>query len=198
MSSTVLELEKGATVSHGARIMAGQHVGSIIVTAGGYPVGILTETDITRTIAAGKDPNFVKIEEVMSSPLFSTSSDVDVVQIANSMASNRIKKMPVVEHQKVIGMITQTDIIKHVLRMCSGLHQQYQDGALPESFQKIAACTSDVYQSMKGSLEKSKHWHMKCATCGQRVMAEEHNGVLSLTACPHCGGTLEYDQAPPM
>jgi CBS domain-containing protein/predicted RNA-binding Zn-ribbon protein involved in translation (DUF1610 family) len=198
MSSSLLEVERGMNVTHAARVMAGQHVGSLIVTASGYPVGILTETDITKLIAAGKDPNVVRIEEIMSSPLFSTTPDVDIVQIANSMAANRIKKMPVMEHQRVIGMITQTDIIKHVLRMSSNLTAQYSTERLPDGFEGIAAATSELYNSVKGSMDKTKHWHMRCSTCGQRLMVEERNGKLDMNSCPHCGGTLEYDQAPPI
>ena len=199
MNTSILSVERGTTVAQAARIMAGQHVGSIIVTAANYPVGIITETDLTTVIAKGQDPNTLLIEEIMSSPLFSTGPEVDIVQIANTMSANHIKKMPVVEHQRVIGMITQTDIVKHVLRVSSGISSQYKEGSLnAPSFQFFAAATTDLYNSLKGNMESSKHWHMKCNQCGHRVLVEERDGKLSMSTCPKCGSPLDYDPTPPL
>jgi signal-transduction protein with cAMP-binding, CBS, and nucleotidyltransferase domain/DNA-directed RNA polymerase subunit RPC12/RpoP len=196
MNQSIVHLERGTTVMDAARNMASQHVGSIIVTAGGYPVGIITETDITRLIATGRDPKLSHIEEIMSSPLFSTSPETELVDIANTMASNRIKKMPVVEHQRVIGMITQTDVIRHVLKVCTQLQENYTKGEVdPVSFVKQS---SMLYKSVK-ELDHTKHWHMRCMSCGYQFLNDEtDDGRLVIQRCPRCGGAIGYDPTPPL
>jgi len=196
MNPVVIELERGTLVSSAADIMVKRHVGSVIVTAGDYPVGILTETDIAKMISAGKSPITTKVEEIMSSPLFSTTPDADMTQIANTMTSNKIKKMPVVEHQRVIGIITQTDIVKHILRVCSHIHEEYTKGKMNSI--DFATCSAELYSQVRSSVDSTKHWHMRCTSCGHQFLAEERDGKLLVEACPKCNGQIEYDPTPPL
>lgn len=192
MNRNVVQLERGTSITEAAKIMVEKHMGSIIVAAAGYPIGIVTETDITKVIATGKDPHATFIEEVMSSPLFSTTPEVELIQIINTMSTNHIKKMPVMDHQQVVGMITQTDVIKHALQVCSNL-QEPRTG-------NMAAFThysSQLLRSVK-TLETTREWHMKCTACGHQFLNEEHDGKLVTQACPKCSGQIEYDLSPPL
>lgn len=196
MNPQVIHIERGTSIKKVTQIMIENHVGSIIVTAGGFPVGILTETDVAKTIADGKNPNETVIEDIMSSPLFSTSPDADITQIANTMSINKIKKMPVVENQRVIGIITQTDIIKHILRVCSHVHEQYSKGKVVTK--DFMTCSAEMFNSVRSSIDHKRNWHMRCADCGHRFLAEEEHGKLLVENCPRCHGHIDYDPTPPL
>ena len=196
MSQSLHHLERGTTVAQAACTMSEARVGSVIVTASGYPIGILTETDITRLVAQNADLNQTRIEDVMSSPLFSTEPDTDVVQIANTMSANHIKKMPVLEHQQVIGIITQTDIIKHVLAGFTELRSALKKGQI--SSNEFEERAGELFTTARASTADRKEWHMLCKSCGLRFLNEEHKGVLEHTICPRCAGQIEYDPTPPM
>lgn len=196
MNANVLHMERGNTVAIASQVMVEHHVGCVIVTAGGFPVGIVSETDVARTIAMGKDANKTRVEEVMSSPLFSTTPDADMTQIANTMTVNRIKKMPVIEHQRCVGIITQTDIIRHILRVCSHIHDEYTKGKI--STMDFATCSAEMYNTFKNSFDSVKHWHMRCTKCGYQFLDEEREGKLTVEACPKCNSQIEYDPNPPI
>lgn len=191
MSKAPLHVERDITVMDAARQMTENHVGSIIITASGYPVGIVTETDITTLVADGIDPKTTLIESIMSSPLFSTSPETDISEVANTMTTNHIKKMPVVEHQRVIGIVTQTDIVRHMLRLAAS---QTRDEKKISDVQ-----LKDVYAATRSlHPEDVKYWYMRCLSCGNSFLNQERNGKLLMTFCPRCSGKIEYDPAPPI
>lgn len=197
MSTAVQCLERGTNMADAARLMVDHHVGSVIVTTNGYPVGIVTETDITRLAANGNDLRVTPVESVMSSPLFSTDPETDIVQVANTMSSERIKKMPVVERQRVIGVLTQTDIVKHVLAALTDLRANLTAGSITASeFDRRA---KDLFATARLSgASDTKQWHMLCTSCGLRFLDQEHENALEHQSCPNCGGPIIYDPTPPM
>lgn len=198
MTTGLLTQEKGGSVAQTARLMTGQHVGSIIVTAGNYPIGIVTETDITKLIARGEDPAHVTVESIMSSPLFSTTPETDLVHIANTMSMNNIKKMPVIEHGTVVGMITQTDIIRHVLKVCTNYTKETPKKREAQTMQQFIENSGELFSKLRIQEGQAKHWHMRCRKCDTRFITEEQAGRLEHTHCPSCGGDIEYDPAPPI
>lgn len=197
MNTAVVHLEKDENVQKAAHIMAEKHVGSIIITTAGYPIGIVTETDIVKVMANGTNPSQVRVQDIMSSPLFSTTPDEDVLAVAATMSGSRIKKMPVMERQRVIGVITQTDIVHYALHAIQSIHQQYHEGRLSElEFSKRAA---ELFSTVPRLPDAVKHWHMRCQSCGFRFLAdEEKGGKLSVSSCPRCEGAIAYDLSPPL
>jgi signal-transduction protein with cAMP-binding, CBS, and nucleotidyltransferase domain len=171
--------------------MAAQHVGSIIVAQSGYPIGIVTETDMTKVLASGQDARTLAVDRIMSSPLFSTSPDTDLMEVVNAMTANHIKKMPVVEHQRVIGIITQTDIIKNVLTVTRHLQEQLAAGSINTTDYQTR--TDAMFRMVQGDLSDTKFWHMRCLSCGFQFTNEETGGKLSHPVCPRCGGQINYD-----
>lgn len=196
MTPSVLTLERGSTVYDACKLMGARGVGSLIVTAGGYPVGIVTETDIVRLVSRGEDPKTHPVEELMSSPLFSTAPETDAVAIANTMTMNRIKKMPVLERQQIIGMITQTDIVKYTLHMIGELHSQFSKGEIGAS--EFAKRSQEIFNGVPKLQGVAKEWHMLCKACGNQFLADEINGQLSVSTCPKCNGEITYDLNPPI
>ena len=110
-----LVVEKTETVMEVARRMAERRVGSAIIEDNGNPVGIITETDLTKKIVAlGKDPSKIKAEEIMSSPLVFVKPDDDYTVAVEKMKKHKIKRLPVIDSGKVVGIITSTDIARTI------------------------------------------------------------------------------------
>lgn len=197
MNTAVVHLEKDESVQEAAHIMAERRVGSIIITTAGYPIGIITETDIVKVVASGTSASQVRVQDIMSSPLFSTTPDEDVLAVASTMAGSKIKKMPVMERQRVIGIITQTDIVHYALHAIQGIHQEYNEGRMTATeFTKRAA---ELFSTVPRLPDSIKHWHMRCKSCGFQFLADEgKDGKLTINSCPRCNGGIAYDLSPPL
>ena len=88
-------------------------IGSVIVTNNGRPVGIITERNILERIVEPRmDPAMVKAKDIMSSPLITIDYHAAVEEAAKIMATKKIKKLPVVEGEKVVGIVSTSDIVR--------------------------------------------------------------------------------------
>ena len=113
MSRTPVIIKSSATVLEAAKEMRNEKVGSVIAVENGKPVGILTESDILKKIVAeGKDASKIKVKNVMSTPLISISPDEKVEKALKMFGENRIRRLPVIENGKLVGIITERDIVQ--------------------------------------------------------------------------------------
>jgi CBS domain-containing protein len=93
--------------------MAERDIGSIVIVQEGKPIGIVTERDFVRRVAAlGKDSRTLTVVDVMSTPLVTVGPECDINTAAKIMTDNNIKRLPVVEGERLIGIITSFDIAK--------------------------------------------------------------------------------------
>ncbi len=101
------------TVKEAAALMLREGVGSLIILEDGEPVGILTERDLLyKVVAVGKVPSKTKVERVMSSPVITISPGSNISIVAKRMSDLHLRRLPVVENGKLIGMLTEKDILK--------------------------------------------------------------------------------------
>jgi len=111
MTEKVLTITPTATVAQAARVMAERGVGSIVVAKGNKPVGILTERDLLmKVVAADAKPSTIRVGKVMSSPVLTVSPEVEITDAARTMIKNKIRRLPVVEKGRLVGIITASDI----------------------------------------------------------------------------------------
>jgi len=115
MKSTVISIDSSMSVKDTAKMMADAGVGCIVVMENNVAVGILTERDFVRRIAASEKSLSTPVKEVMSSPLIVINPDETVWELAELMKQRRIHKVPVVHEDRVIGIATSTDLT----RVCS-------------------------------------------------------------------------------
>lgn len=110
MTPAVISLDCSKTAREAAALMAEKEIGSIVVTKGGEPFGIITHTDIVRW--AGLRPKLfdVKLEGLVSRPLITVGRGATVEEAAKVMIKNQIHKLPVVDGEKLLGIITITDL----------------------------------------------------------------------------------------
>ncbi len=112
MIDKVNSLDSLATIKEAAKLMDDKNIGCIIATRDGLPVGILTERDFVKRIVSKEKPITSPIEQVMSSPLISIDPDETVWEAAEEMKENHIHKLPVIEDNKVVGIITTSDLVE--------------------------------------------------------------------------------------
>ena len=111
MKKDIIELDESVSIQDAASKMIDAKIGSVIVTSNGKHVGILTEKDFISIAAEGR-PLFTAISEVMSSPIISIDSEETVWEAAELMKEKNIHKIPVKENDKIVGILTATDLVK--------------------------------------------------------------------------------------
>lgn len=88
-------------------------IGSVIVISSGRPVGIITETNIMRRIVEPRmDPATVWAKDIMTSPLVTIDQTAAVEEAAKIMADKNISRLPVTNGNKLIGLISSSDIVR--------------------------------------------------------------------------------------
>ena len=112
MSKTVLTADKNTTLQEAAQEMKKLSVGCVIVTENEKPVGIVTERDFVTKVAVEGRPLFTEISEIMSSPLITIDPEETVWEASEIMKEKLIHKLPVIENDKAIGIITTSDIVR--------------------------------------------------------------------------------------
>lgn len=111
MTAKVLMTGAKTTVARAAKMMANRSVGSIVIVKGKVPVGILTERDVLmKVVSEDLKASKVLVAKVMSSPVMTIAPDADVSEAAKIMSKNRIRRLPVADGGKLVGIITASDI----------------------------------------------------------------------------------------
>ena len=112
MTRDVVTIDIKNDVQHLAHKMLVYDVGSVIVTDKKQPVGIVTERDIVRKIVSmNLKPEDISIKELMTTPLITISAAEDVTDTMHKMVKMEIKRLPVVENAKLVGIVTDTDLL---------------------------------------------------------------------------------------
>ncbi len=115
MKMDIAGIQVKATVAEAEEVMASRNISCIMVLRGEQVEGILTERDlIKRIVAQQKDPNRIRIEQVMSSLAISISPDCSVFSASKIMEDMNIRRLAVTEDERLCGIVTQTDIFAAV------------------------------------------------------------------------------------
>jgi CBS domain-containing protein len=109
MSRPVTTVDAGEPVSAAARRLYDEGIGSLIVEDGDEPVGIVTETDVVGLVAREESLS-VPVGEVASGPLTTIERTARIEEAAERMRRGNIKKLPVTDDGRVVGMVTTTDV----------------------------------------------------------------------------------------
>ena len=100
-----------ASVVEAARLMRQQHIGSLPVTEDERLVGMITDRDITtRVVAESAVPETTSVGDVYSRDLISVESNKDLEEALRLMARHQVRRLPVVESGRLVGMVAQADI----------------------------------------------------------------------------------------
>lgn len=109
MSSPLETIAKDATVRDAAEQMREQDINGLFVRVS--EGGIVTQTDVVQVVADGADPTDVTVGDVMTAPVESVKTTVEIGEAAQMMTTYEIKHLPVIDrHRDYVGMISSTDI----------------------------------------------------------------------------------------
>jgi len=111
MNPSTLSLESTATASDAAKIMETNNLEAVVVVENNKLVGIVTDRDYTIKLGSHAYPIDTPIGRLMSYPLISIDQDADISVALNLMEENKIKRLPVISDDKVLGMVTMSDLI---------------------------------------------------------------------------------------
>jgi CBS domain-containing protein len=100
-----------ASVVEAARLMREGHIGSLPVTEDERLVGMITDRDITtRVVAESAVPETTSVGDVYSRDLISVEPDHDLEEALELMARHQVRRLPVVENGRLVGVVAQADI----------------------------------------------------------------------------------------
>jgi CBS domain-containing protein len=113
MTMDVITIDENTPVKEAAVIMNQHEIGCLIAVRKGKAIGIITERDLLkRVIVEGKNAKKTKVREVMSSPLEVVAPDTSLEEALRLMLQKKIKKLPVVEKNRLLGLVSLTDIAR--------------------------------------------------------------------------------------
>jgi len=113
MIDKVVAIEADASLREAVKLMNKHEIGCLIVTKNENPVGIVTERDLLkRVLAESEELKKVKVEEIMSKPLVTGKPNMEIEDAARLMFQKKIKKLPLAENGKLLGLVTLTDLLR--------------------------------------------------------------------------------------
>lgn len=112
MTRRVVTADPDTNVADISRKMLKENVGCIIVVEDNQPIGIITERDIVRKLVS-KDlnPTATTIKELMAEPIITVPHDMSLLDVTKKMAQMNIRRFPVVKNGKMVGIVSETDIV---------------------------------------------------------------------------------------
>jgi CBS domain-containing protein len=112
MNKNVITTEPETSVREAIRTMVDNHIGSVVVVKNNKTVGIMTERDVLRELATDKyrDVDQLKVGDIMTRWIIAIEPDNTVEKAINLMVKNKIKKLPVIKNDKLVGIITSSDM----------------------------------------------------------------------------------------
>lgn len=117
MTSKVITVDISERVEEALRLMVKFDVGSVIVVDKQKPVGIITERDVTRAALRGDSLLKLPARSLMSRPLQTATPDMEIWRTFEVMLKLGARRLPVVENDKLVGIVTEKDLTRWVLRV---------------------------------------------------------------------------------
>jgi len=168
-------VESSISVLEAAKIMKKRKIGNVIVVEKKHPVGILTESDILKKVVAeGKNVKDVQAGEVMSTPIIVIDPYVSLEEAMKTMGKCNVRRLPVIENDKLIGIITQKDIS----RISPILHE------ISREWYDITVRDESHY--------KKQVFSGKCEDCG--TLSTNLKNVQGRLLCDDCIDALKYEE----
>ena len=110
MDDSVLSVNSTVPAYEAAKLMEDSKAGAIVVLENQVPVGLVTNKDLTEKLIAHSYPPDTPLRRIMSSPLISISPQTDLKTAVELMASRKIRKLPVIDDDEVIGIVIASEI----------------------------------------------------------------------------------------
>ena len=139
MVREVKRIDENVTIKEAANVMNKFEIGCLIAVEKGKISGIITERDLLkRVLAKGKNASKTRVRDIMTSPLIVTEPKMDLDKAVKLMFQKKIKKLPVIENKRLVGLLSLTDVAR-VQPQAVALFRQFSKimKPAPKSMQKI-------------------------------------------------------------
>ena len=106
-------LASSATVLEAAEMLAREDYGAMPICDGEKLQGMITDRDIVvKVLAAGMDPAQTKVIDLIQGEVVTIGADDSVEEAARTMAEHQVRRLPVIDGQKLVGMVSQADLAR--------------------------------------------------------------------------------------
>jgi len=174
MKTNLAIIDPDLTVLDAAKLMKKRKIGNVLVVQKKLLIGILTESDIIKKVVAeAKNPKDVKIKDVMTTPVIIIDSFVSLEEAMKTMGKCNVRRLPVVENNELIGIITQKDIS----RISPVLHD------ISREWHDITVRDESYY--------KKQIFSGKCEDCG--ILSTNLKNADGKLLCESCIDSLKYE-----
>jgi CBS domain-containing protein len=150
MTTKVVTVDISERVEEALRLMVKFDIGSVVVVDKQKPVGIITERDVTRAALRGDSLLRLPVRSLMSRPLQTTTPNMEIWRTFELMLKLGVRRLPVVENDRLVGIVTEKDLTRWVLRI-------FYEPNLPEEVQGLI--TNPRIEALTG--------RPKCPSCGR-------------------------------
>jgi CBS domain-containing protein len=120
MLKAPVTVDVDATIHQAAVAMDQHSVGAVVVVEHGRPVGVLTDRDLVVRALARRLPPDARVDGVMSGDVVCVGADDELHVVSAILSSHPFRRVPVVDHDRLVGMITLDDLI---VRLAADLHE---------------------------------------------------------------------------
>ncbi len=115
MKNSILSIDSSVSAYEAAKMMEDTNVGALVVMENNQPVGIITDRDFAIKVVAHAYPRDTPVRRIMSHPITFIGPHATLWVAAELMTSCKLRKLPVIDDDKVIGIITATDLINYMV-----------------------------------------------------------------------------------
>src|SRR3990170_7719909 len=123
MKANVKSASPGDSFANVARLLHDNAISSVVVMDGDRLAGIVTERDLVNLVADGGDPRVVKVSDRMTRELDTVGPRTDIAEAAEHMARLRIRHLPVVEGEKLAGIVSIRDLTSWAVQELTAGHE---------------------------------------------------------------------------
>ena len=174
MKTNIAKVQSGTSVLEAAQLMKTRNIGNVLVVEKNQLIGIITESDIIKkVIAESKTPKDVKVKDVMSTPVIVIEPYSSLEDAMKTMGKCNVRRLPVIEDDQLIGIITQKDIS----RISPILHE------ISREWYDITVRDETHY--------KKQVFSGKCEDCG--TLSANLKNVEGRLLCDDCIDQLKYE-----
>lgn len=125
MTKEVITISQNSSIKDAAGLMTSKSVSGLVVVDKNKPIGVVSENDIIKGVVSKKK----NIKDIISKEFITISPTTRFNDIVKSLKDKSVRKFPVVENNKLVGLITETDIIE-ATRDFTRIHQIVQEAIL--------------------------------------------------------------------
>ena len=116
MTTNIVTIDITERVEEAIRLMVKFDIGSVVITDKQKPVGIITERDVTRAALRGDSLLRLPVRSLMSRPLQTGTPDMEIWRSFETMLRLGVRRLPLIENGKLVGIVTEKDLTRWVLR----------------------------------------------------------------------------------